>query len=122
MKGQGSRAGRKFPPIARELIKRYPKLRGYRFKPRAGKFAIINTAALEKVFKVGERVSPKTLLEKGLINKSKGRIPAVKILGKGGVTKVLNIQDCVLSKGAKEIIEKAGGKINPLRQQRDNVV
>ena len=30
MKGQKSRAGRKFQPIIRELIKRYPKLKGYR--------------------------------------------------------------------------------------------
>ena len=30
MKGQRSRAGRKMAPIIRELIKRYPKLRGYR--------------------------------------------------------------------------------------------
>lgn len=33
-KGQKSRAGRKLKPIVRELIKRYPKLRGYKFKAR----------------------------------------------------------------------------------------
>lgn len=32
MKGQKSRAGTRFEPIIRGLIKRYPKLRGYRFK------------------------------------------------------------------------------------------
>ena len=32
MKGQKSRAGRRFKPVIRELIKKYPKLRGYRFK------------------------------------------------------------------------------------------
>jgi len=32
MKGQKSRAGAKFVPIIRGLIKRYPKLRGYRNK------------------------------------------------------------------------------------------
>ncbi|MBZ1348254.1 MAG: uL15 family ribosomal protein [Candidatus Nealsonbacteria bacterium] len=30
MKGQKSRAGARFEPIIRGLIKRYPKLRGYR--------------------------------------------------------------------------------------------
>ncbi|OHA76457.1 MAG: 50S ribosomal protein L15, partial [Candidatus Wildermuthbacteria bacterium RIFCSPLOWO2_12_FULL_40_9] len=75
MKGQKSRAGRKFQPIVRELIKRYPKLRGYRFKPQEGKFAIVNTADLEKKFQTGEKVSPKTLLEKGLIEKFKNKMP-----------------------------------------------
>ena len=34
MKGQKSRAGARFEPIIRGLIKRYPKLRGYKFKPK----------------------------------------------------------------------------------------
>lgn len=34
MKGQKSRSGRKFEPIVRGLIKRYPKLRGYKFKSK----------------------------------------------------------------------------------------
>jgi large subunit ribosomal protein L15 len=33
-KGQKSRAGAKFEPIIRSLIKKYPKLRGYKFKPK----------------------------------------------------------------------------------------
>jgi large subunit ribosomal protein L15 len=33
-KGQRSRAGRKMKPVVRELIKRYPKLRGYKFKSK----------------------------------------------------------------------------------------
>jgi large subunit ribosomal protein L15 len=31
IKGQKSRAGRKFKPLIREIIKRYPKKRGYKF-------------------------------------------------------------------------------------------
>lgn len=31
VKGQKSRSGRRFAPVIRSLIKRYPKLRGYRF-------------------------------------------------------------------------------------------
>ena len=34
MKGQKSRSGARMQPIIRELIKRYPKLRGYRRKAR----------------------------------------------------------------------------------------
>ena len=32
MKGQKSRSGRRLEPVVRSLIKKYPKLRGYRFK------------------------------------------------------------------------------------------
>jgi len=42
IKGQKSRAGRKFAPVIRELIKRYPKLRGYRFKNHEGFLVIVN--------------------------------------------------------------------------------
>lgn len=34
MKGQKSRAGRRLEPVVRSLIKKYPKLRGYRFKSK----------------------------------------------------------------------------------------
>ena len=47
IKGQRSRAGRKFAPAIRELIKRYPKLRGYKFKGREKNLAIINIGVLE---------------------------------------------------------------------------
>lgn len=34
IKGQKARAGRRLKPVIRELIKRYPKLRGYKFKAK----------------------------------------------------------------------------------------
>lgn len=34
LKGQKSRAGRKMQPAIREFIKKFPKLRGYRFKSK----------------------------------------------------------------------------------------
>jgi large subunit ribosomal protein L15 len=34
IKGQKARAGRRLKPAIRELIKRYPKLRGYKFKSK----------------------------------------------------------------------------------------
>jgi len=36
-KGQKARAGTKFQPAIRYLIKRYPKLRGYRYQKPIGK-------------------------------------------------------------------------------------
>ena len=112
-KGQSSRAGRKMVPIIRELIKRYPKLRGYKFRRFKEKFAIVNIGTLEKTFKEGDHISPKILLEKRLIRKIKGKTPKVKILGKGELTKKLAFSNCQISKPAKEKIEKTGGLIKP---------
>jgi large subunit ribosomal protein L15 len=111
IKGQKARAGRKLQPMIRELIKRYPKLRGYRQKTRERIEVEVNLSTLEKKFKSGEKITPKILIERRIIRKIKGRIPEVKILGKGELKKKLVIEDCKVSKGAREKIEKAGGTI-----------
>ena len=87
MKGQKARAGRKLKPIIREILKKYPKLRGYKFRPKREKPTVLNLDILEKKFKEGEEVSPKILLEKGLVSKIKGKIPKIKILARGSLTK-----------------------------------
>jgi large subunit ribosomal protein L15 len=106
IKGQKSRAGRKFAPVIRELIKKYPKLRGYRFKGQDKNLAIVNIGDLDKKFKESEVVNPKALLERKLIRRIKGKTPKVKILGRGELKKKLTIENCELSKSAKEKIEK----------------
>lgn len=115
LKGQKSRAGRRFKPAIRELIKKYPKLRGYKQKiknkSQKSKLVILNLDILEKKFNSDEKVTPKTLIEKKLIRKIKGRMPKVKILGKGKLMKKLIIENCQFSNSAKEAIEKAGGII-----------
>ena len=116
IKGQKSRAGRKMAPVIRELIKRYPKLRGYRVRKREKKVAVINIGVLDKEFNNSEIITPKVLLEKQLIRRIKGKTPQVKILGKGKITKKLTIKDCEVSKPAKEMIEKAGGVISVNRK------
>jgi len=110
-KGQKSRAGRKMVPIIRELIKRYPKLKGYRAFTIENSFAVVNLDILEKNSKDGETINPENLVMKGLVNKVKGRTPKVKILGTGKLTKKLVVENCKTSKTAKEAIEKAGGLI-----------
>lgn len=112
IKGQRTRAGRKMAPPIRELIKKYPKLRGYRFKSRKQKPAIVNIKDLEKVFKKGDLISPQVLIEKRLIRRIKGRVPEVKILAQGNLTKKLIIKGCQSSEKAKEKIKKAGGRIS----------
>lgn len=109
--GQKSRAGKRLKPLIRETIKKYPKLRGYRFKRTKLKPAIINLEVLEKKFNSEEKITPQLLLEKNLIRRKKGKVPSVKILGEGKITKPLIIENCQISKKALEKIEKAGGKI-----------
>ena len=112
IKGQKTRSGWKLKPIIRETIKRYPKLRGYRFRFKKEKPLGLNVDFLAEEFKSGELISPKTLLERKLIRRIKGRLPQVKILGRGKLTKKLKVKNCQFSKSAKEKIEKAGGTIS----------
>lgn len=111
VKGQKSRAGRKMQPIIRELIKKYPKMRGYRKGPKEKARAELDILDLQKKFEAGEKITPKVLLNKKLIGKIKGKLPQVKILGKGELTKKLIIEECQVSKGTGEKIEKAGGTV-----------
>jgi len=111
VKGQRSRAGRKMAPIIREIIKRYPKLRGYRRKGIAKNLVEVNLGILEKKFEAGEIINPESLLKKEIIRNIKGKAPKVKILGTGELKKVLTFENCQFSKEAKEKIEKAGGNI-----------
>lgn len=111
IKGQKSRAGRKIVPIVREIIKRYPKLRGYKGFVLQKDQALVSIDILEKKFKEGDTVSPETLVEKGIIRTIKGKTPKVKILGKEKLSKKLTVQNCAVSKTAKEVLEKAGAII-----------
>lgn len=113
IKGQKARAGKKLQPIIRNLIKRYPKLRGYKSKIKSqnSKLAVFNLEILEKRFNAGDKVNPQVLLEKKIISRIKGKLPKIKILGKGEIKKPLTIENCKVSEQAKEKIEKAGGKV-----------
>ena len=109
-KGQTSRAGNKRRPEIRDIIKKLPKLRGYRFKSSSVKSTPVNLSALN-IFTVGALVDPKSLFEKGLIRKVNGKLPSVKILGTGELNVKIEVTGCDLSSSAREKIEKAGGII-----------
>jgi len=111
-KGQDSRAGAKKRPELRDFIKRLPKLRGYAFKSIIAKAYPVPLSALEKNFKDGARVEPKTLASKGVIEKLNGDYPRVKILSAGEITKKLIVSGCEISASAKAAIEKAGGTVH----------
>jgi large subunit ribosomal protein L15 len=117
-KGQKARAGHKIRPHIRDIIKKYPKLRGRGKninKAFVVKPAVVNLNLLQKKFETGEMVTPATLFAKGLITRSKGVLPAVKILSTGEISKALEVFDCQTSTSAKSKIEKAGGKVNGSR-------
>ena len=114
IKGQSSRAGRKMVPIIRELIKRYPKLRGYRRFKFEDYTQVVNLDLLDKNTKDGDVISPENLIKKGIVRMIKGKIPLVKILGKGNLGKKLIIEGCKVSKKVKEAVEKAARSIKSI--------
>lgn len=109
-KGQNARAGNKKRPEFRDMIKKLPKMRGYRFNSRTDKPAVINLAGLS-AFAKGDTVSPATLFEKRLIRRVSGKVPPVKILGNGSLETALTFTGVTVSTAAKEKIEKAGGSV-----------
>jgi large subunit ribosomal protein L15 len=98
-------------PSIRDLMKKYPKLRGYKFKAIDKNIAVLNLSILNKKFESGEKVSPQVLAEKRLVRKIEGRVPAVKILAGGEIKKALIFENVFASESAKEKIRKAGGEI-----------
>lgn len=116
-KGQKARAGNSTRPEMREIIKKIPKLRGHG-KNRARTVnaervlpIVINVDALESVFDTGAEISPKSLVQKGVVKRRGGKMPLIKVLGNGSLTKKLVVTGCTVSASAKEKIEKAGGKV-----------
>ena len=112
-KGQTARAGNKRRPQIRDIIKKLPKLRGYRFNSASIKSSIVNVAALN-IFETGAAVNPAVLFENNLVRRVGGVVPHVKILSKGELTKKLIVTGCTVSESAKAKIEKAGGSVAKL--------
>lgn len=116
MKGQKSRKGNSMRPEMRDIIKKLPKRRGYGTNrarvvvPRPG-FQTLNLDQLEAHFETGAIVSPKTALELGLVRRVSGKLPQVKVLARGELSKKLEFSNVALSKTARAAVEKAGGTI-----------
>ena len=104
IKGQKARAGHKIRPAERDLLKKIPKLRGYKFKPFRSKPVVINLKSIDEKFKSGDTVSPESLLKAGLISKIKGRLPKIKILGMGELKKSLVFKDVDFSTSVRKKI------------------
>lgn len=116
-KGQKAHAGHAPRPEMRDIIKRLPKRRGYG-KNRARtvnasviKPAVINISTLDRLYLDGERVTPRSLVAKRVVSRLRGRIPAVKVLGRGELSKKLVLSGFLISASAREEIEKKGGVV-----------
>jgi large subunit ribosomal protein L15 len=107
-KGQSCRSGAAIPdwfeggqmPLQR-------RIRKYGFKNRYRKeFNILDVSVLNN-FPEGTRIDPSLLKEKNLINK---KLP-VKLLGKSPVNGEYTVEIDAITQGARESIEKKGGKV-----------
>ena len=113
-KGQNARAGRKKRPELRDFIKRIPKLRGRGKNINTSMqtaFVPISLSQIAKSFPKGGKISPSTLIGKGLITYKNGTKPQVKIMGSSNVISKLQVVSCKVTGSAKMSIEKAGGSI-----------
>jgi large subunit ribosomal protein L15 len=105
-KGQKARSGAPRPGFEggqMPLYRRIPK-RGFTCR-NSKKIVSINLEVLER-FEDGATVSVDTLIENGIVKNPKD---GVKILGRGELTKKLNVQVNAFSASAKEKIEALGG-------------
>ena len=114
-KGQTARAGHKIRPALRDIIKKLPKRRGYGKNrgrtvvgDRPTAFAL-SLSRLEVLFAQGGEVTPKALIEKGVVT-ARTHQP-VKIVGGGEISKKFSLKGVTVSKTARSAIEKAGGSV-----------
>ena len=104
IKGLGARSGGKFRPQERDILKKIPKLRGYRFKVfRAGP-AVVNLDSIERAFQEGETVSPASLAARRLVRNRDGKLPEVKILGRGELKKRIMFKGVLFSRTASAAV------------------
>jgi large subunit ribosomal protein L15 len=110
-KGSGSRAGSTAISLYEggqmPLFRRLPK-RGFSNYSFTSRSEIVNIGQLER-FKDGAVVGLEQLSDAGLINSNKNK---VKILGKGNLTKKLQVTAHKFSKTAEQKIVASGGSIN----------
>jgi large subunit ribosomal protein L15 len=115
IKGQRSRSGGKSGLKLKGLRQNMlatPKARGFQsHKPHP---VVVNLSDLNKMFVDGAKISPKSLLKKGLVSDITN---GVKILGTGTLALKLTVTDCTFSEVAKEKLIAAGGTIIEVKKK-----
>jgi len=113
-KGQGSRSGGVKGPYFEggqlPLVRRLPHKRGFVNIFRQ-EYAEVNLDSLAERFEAGAEVTPEILVESGLVRNAKSPI---KVLGRGDITKPLNVRAHRFSASARAKIEAAGGRVEEL--------
>ena len=100
IKGQKARAGAKIRPAERDILKKIPKLRGYRFVSFRESPVAVSFRKIEERFPAGATVTPEALFEKKLIRRVKGRMPRVKIVGGGKGGKAFAFKGVLFSRSS----------------------
>jgi len=108
-KGQGARDTVKagFEGGQLPLKQRIPKLKGFN-NPFRVEYNVVNLDTLEGL--EGDQVSPETLRIAGLVHKH----GLVKILGRGQLSRRVNVEAHAVSKSAEQAITAAGGTVRIL--------
>lgn len=101
----GGRTGLKRLGMKRILLAQ-PKLRG--FRSIHSKPAIVNIEDLERAFATGMTVTPRAMVEAGLVRDIRD---GVKVLGSGALTKAFTCNGLTVSAPAKAKIIAAGGSV-----------
>jgi large subunit ribosomal protein L15 len=109
MKGQNARGT---VPVGFEggqmpLARRVPKLKGFK-NPFRVEYAVVNLDALEAFD--GNEITPDALRAKGLVHKH----GLVKVLGRGQLTRAVQVKAHAFSKSAEQAITSAGGSVEVL--------
>jgi large subunit ribosomal protein L15 len=109
MKGQGARGQIKagFEGGQLPLAQRIPKLKGFK-NPFRIEYAVVNLDALQEFD--GDEVTPETLRKKGLVHKH----GYVKVLGRGQLSRAVQVSAHAFSKAAEAAITGAGGSVTKL--------
>lgn len=118
-KGQKSRSGvsgLKLKGMRRRVLS-IPKLRGFNSLKKPNR--VVNISDLDKHFGATAIISPKSLVQKGLIDTPRF---GTKILGAGETKKAFTIQKCRVSATAKEKIEKAGGAVEEIKAKTGKTI
>jgi large subunit ribosomal protein L15 len=111
MKGQKSRAGRKIRPALRDIILKFPQIRGKGFKKLKEEIYIVNLKDINEKFNEGDYIDFEALKKIVKIKKS-DKNPKIKILGNGELTKKFVFSSKLLfSNRAKQKIINSGSNI-----------
>jgi large subunit ribosomal protein L15 len=108
-KGQGARNNVKpgFEGGQLPLKQRIPKLKGFK-NPFRVEYVVVNLDTLEEI--EGDTVTPESLRAVGLVHKH----GLIKVLGRGELTRRVEVSAHAFSRSAVEAIEAAGGRIDVL--------